>query len=524
MKIKFLGAVREVTGSMHLLSTDSDDVLLDFGLFQGRRKETAEKNRLLPFDPKRIRNMVLSHAHIDHSGRIPLLTRQGFTGQVICTRVTADACGYLLPDSARIQESDANYLNYKTARNALKRKSGGVGTVKGATKKGVSKQLKRDGHRLDTLRIKEVLESQHIPAIEPLYSEVDAVQALTHFASYPYRFPVEIGDGIDCTLYEAGHILGSALAMICVKDKAGKRTICYTGDIGRYNKPIIRDPAGTFPSEHRKVDLMIMESTYGARIHEPLSDLKPALKKILTDTAERGGTLIIPAFAYGRTQELLYVLHELYNEGEVSALPIFVDSPLASNITKVFGEHPEVYDDETHATFLEKGMNPFFFDKIHFVRSVEESMALNREEKPHIVISASGMCEAGRILHHLRHKIHNPRHTVLFVGFMAQHTLGRRILEKGTEYQAAGRIGPPPRVKILGKEYPLKAHVAKIGGFSAHADREEMLGFLKKADLSVKKIAVVHGEETQSLSFADFLNDRGYAAFVPKPGETIEVP
>jgi len=523
MKITFLGAVREVTGSMHLLTTETDEVLLDFGMFQGRRKETAEKNRQIPFDSRKISNMVLSHAHIDHSGRIPLLTRNGFTGRVICTRVTADACGYLLPDSARIQESDAGYLNYKAARQALQRNAKVAGTGKRTKKNDVSRILKHKGHRLNTDKINEVLQSHHIDGIQPLYTETDARQALSHFAAYPYRHPVDIGDGVDCTLYEAGHILGSALTMIHSGEKGKARTVCYTGDIGRFGKPIIRDPAGNFKPEHRNVDLMIMESTYGGRIHEPLLDLKPVLKEILLDTSRRGGTIIIPAFAYGRTQELLYVLHELYNEGEVPNLPIFVDSPLATSLTKVFGEHPEVYDDETHETFLEKGLNPFFFNKIHFVGSVEESMALNREEKPHIVISASGMCEAGRVLHHLRHKIHNPKHTVLIVGFMAQLTLGRRILEKGTAYEATGRTGSPPVVKILNKEYPLKAHVVKIGGFSAHADRQEMLEFLNKSNLTIKKIAVVHGEEEQSLAFAEYLSREGYSAFVPKPGEVFEL-
>jgi metallo-beta-lactamase family protein len=266
-----------------------------------------------------------------------------------------------------------------------------------------------------------------------------------------------------------------------------------------------------------------MESTYGNRVHEPLEDLKPMLKKIFTETFQRNGTVIIPAFAYGRTQELLYLIHELYDEGEVRQVPVFVDSPLATNITRVFGEHPEVYDKETHETFLKKGKNPFFFDKVRFVGSVEESMALNREEKPHIVIAASGMCEAGRVLHHLRHKIHNPRHTILIVGYMAQNTLGRRILDQGREYEKSGRKGSPPLLKFLNKTYPLKAHVEKLGGFSAHGDKNEMLRFLKESNLKIKKIAVVHGEEDQSLAFATHLQHEGFPAVVPHPGETIRI-
>jgi len=291
--------------------------------------------------------------------------------------------------------------------------------------------------------------------------------------------------------------------------------------IGRYDKPILRDPSKKFNGE--QVDLLLTESTYGNRFHEPVVDLKPRLQEVLTETFERGGTVIIPSFAYGRTQELLYVLHELYNEGAVQPVPVYVDSPLATNITKVFGEHPEVYDEETHETFLEKGQNPFTFSQMNFVGSVEESMALNRDETPHIVISASGMCEAGRVLHHLRHKIHNPKHTILVVGYMAQHTLGRRILELGTEYEESGRSGHPPLVKFLNKEYPLAARVVKIGGFSAHADRDEMTRFLKESGLSIKKIAVVHGEEDQSLAFAEHLKSEGYNAFVPTVGETVSI-
>jgi metallo-beta-lactamase family protein len=247
------------------------------------------------------------------------------------------------------------------------------------------------------------------------------------------------------------------------------------------------------------------------------------LKSVLSETVEQGGSVLIPSFAYGRTQELLYVIHELFDAKEVPAVPVYVDSPLATKITKVFAEHPEVYDAEAHKTFLAQGKNPFVFRQVQFVESVEASMALMREETPHIVISASGMCEAGRILHHLRHKIHNPKHTILIVGYMANHTLGRRILEQGTAYEASGRKGGPPIVKILNKEYPLEARVVKIGGFSAHGDRNEMLRFLKDSKLDIKRIAVVHGEEEQSLAFAEFLKNAGYEAMVPRVGETISV-
>jgi metallo-beta-lactamase family protein len=324
-----------------------------------------------------------------------------------------------------------------------------------------------------------------------------------------------------CTFYEAGHILGSAISVIRAKSEDRTYTIGYTGDIGRFDKPILRDPCLKFEDADRRLDLLIMESTYGDRFHEPVIDLKPRLQAVLQEAGERGGTILIPSFAFGRTQELLYVLHELYMENAVNKLPVYVDSPLATQITKVFGEHPEVYDQEAHATFLQSGRNPFRFEQIRFVQSVDESIALTRDEKPHIVISASGMCEAGRILHHLRYKIHNPNNTILIVGFMANHTLGRRILEQGEAYAAANRQGPTPEVKFMNKSYPLAARVVRIGGFSAHADRNELMQFLTRSNLEIKKIAVVHGEEEQSLAFAKHLNQNGFNALTPQPGESV---
>lgn len=523
MHITFHGAVREVTGSMHLLAVGDDRILLDCGMFQGRRKESAAKNRHFPLDARAITNLILSHAHIDHSGRIPLLTKNGFNGRIVCTRVTADACAYLLPDSAHIQESDALYLNYKALRAAMikQRGSGSGGKKKKHT--DPAKILKTAGHRLNAEKIDELIGTYRVDAVQPLYTAADAQHALSFFDGYPFYHPVTVGRDVTCTLYPAGHILGSAVCMITARENGRDMTLCYTGDIGRFDKPIIKDPARDFDPAHRNVDLMIMESTYGGRIHEPQKNLKPGLRDVLNETFDRGGSVIIPAFAYGRTQELLYVLHELYDSGEVPRVPVFVDSPLATNITRVFGEHPEVYDAETHAAFLEKGKNPFRFDQMQFVASVEDSMALNREKKPHIVIAASGMCEAGRVLHHLRHKIHNPKHTILIVGFMARHTLGRRILEKGSQYEADGRKGDAPVVRLLNKEYPLRARVRKLGGFSAHGDRNDMLRFLRDARLNVKQIALVHGEEDQCLAFADFLKQEGYAVCVPSAGEKVTI-
>jgi metallo-beta-lactamase family protein len=454
-----------------------------------------------------------------------LLAKHGFSGRIICTRATAAASEYLLRDSAHIQESDANYLNYKTARNALTGKDSSKSAKKSGNRKEkeARKMLKKNRHDLNLDAINDVIERHHLEKVEPLYSIADADEALKLFDGYPYRHPISIGKNLSCTFYDAGHILGSAFAMIHARQNGRDFKICFSGDIGRFDKPIIKDPTLDFDKEDQQIDLMIMESTYGDRLHEPVQDLKPQLQKVLAETHERGGTVIIPAFAYGRTQELLYTLHELYDERSVPRMPIYVDSPLATNITQVFAEHPEVYDQETHDAFLKKGKNPFSMDKIHFVGSVEESIALNHETKPHIVLSASGMCEAGRILHHLRYRIHNAQNTILMVGFQAQNTLGRRILDLGLEYEASGRKGAPPLVRFFNKEYPLKAHVVKLGGFSAHADKNEMLRFLKKSNLRIKKIALVHGEEDQILSFAEFLQKEGFSVVVPKRGESIEV-
>ncbi len=524
MYITFYGAVREVTGSMHLLSTENDKILLDCGMFQGRRKEAAEKNKVMPFDPSILTNMILSHAHIDHSGRIPVLTKKNFGGSIFCTSATADACSYLLPDSAKIQESDAQYLNYKTVKHAFaKMKTGNGDHLSKEDRRDIKKLLKKNGHRLNNEAIKLAIKKYSFKETIPLYTMKDADRALTCFEGVPYRSEVTIGENITGKFYEAGHILGSAVSIIKYRNKDQKKTVCYSGDLGRFDKPIIRDPALNFEEDDRDIDLLIMESTYGNREHEPVVDLKPRLKKVLNETIERGGSVLIPCFAYGRTQELLYVIHELYNEGSVPRVPVWIDSPLATNITKVFGEHPEVYDADTHTTFLENGKNPFYFAQVNFTQSVEDSINLTREQKPHIVISASGMCEAGRVLHHLRYKVHNPKNTILTVGYMAANTLGRKIEEEGLKYAEEGRKGEAPLLKFFNKEYPLKAHVEKIGGFSAHGDRNEMLRFLQESNLNIKKIAIVHGEEEQSLAFCDFLKGKGFEAVVPKFGETLSV-
>lgn len=526
MHVTFYGATREVTGSFHVLTTNYDRILFDCGMFQGRRREAAEKNKVLPVDPELITNMVLSHAHIDHSGRIPMLTQGNFNGRIYCSRATADACEFLLRDSAYIQENDASYLNYKSARNCLARMKKGLGERKVSKKeiKEISQSLKSGKHRLNDDLINGLMSEYGLERITPLYTMAAAEEALGYFEGIPYRMPVKIGKDTTCTLYEAGHILGSALSVIKIddKEKGVEKRVLYSGDIGRFDKPIIKDPNLDFAEEDKDIDLLIMESTYGDREHEPVKDMKPSLAKVINETYERGGSVIIPAFSYGRTQELLYFLHELYMSGDVPRLPVYVDSPLATKITKVFGEHPETYDEETHSTFLEKGKNPFNFKELKFVASVEESMELNRDQRSHIVLAGSGMCEGGRVLHHLRHKIHDEKNTMLIVGYMGKNTLGRRIQDLAEEYKADGFKGTPPTVRFYNKDYPLKAQVVTLGGFSAHGDKNECLRFLQESGLRIKKIALVHGEEDQTLSFADFLRDKGFDVQVPIKGESIE--
>lgn len=525
MDVTFYGAAGEVTGSMHLLNTGTDKILLDFGMFQGRRKESKEKNKVFPVNRSDITNMVLSHAHIDHSGRIPVLTGDGFSGRVITTRPTADALNYMLMDSGHIQESDAKYLNYKSLRSFLRQleQKKGKQNIPGKERRSIRKMLKKNAYDLDVEAIHRLQKQHELDIVTPLYTMEAARQSLSFIDGYPFQFPVTIGQDTTVKFYVAGHILGSAFSVITVKRPDKTFRLLYTGDVGRFGKPILKDPTLVFDEEDRDIDLFITESTYGDREHEPVEDLGTSLKKVLNETFERGGSVIIPSFAYGRTQELIYIIHQLYDNKEVPRRPIYVDSPLASNITKVFGEHPETYDRETHETFLEKGENPFHFDKIKFVQTVEESMKLTQDTSSHVIISASGMCEAGRILHHLRYKVHNPRNTVLLVGYMAEHTLGRRIEELGANRSQSGPKNDPPEIKILGKSYPLRAKVEKIGGFSAHGDKHELQKIITESNLRIKKIGIVHGEKTQSAALADQLQKKGFETIIPGPGDKISL-
>jgi len=527
MRVSFHGAVRQVTGSLHAVMSCGDLVCLDCGLFQGRRKQVREMNSVIPYAPELITSILLSHAHIDHCGRIPLFTRQeGFSGNIICTRATADACKYLLMDSAKIQESDSDYLNYKTVKHFLNELNNSNLHNNDLSNKEIKKlenELKSKPHRLNKIFINKLLKRFQLHRSRPLYTTADAENSEAFFHPTNCIRPVEVGKNMHATFYNAGHILGSAMIVLKTVENGKKKTVMYTGDIGRYDKPIIKDPSSHFNEEDRDIDLLIMESTYGDRLHEPVVDLKPLLQKVIQETYDRGGVIMIPAFAYGRTQEIIYYLHELYLEDAIPKMPVYVDSPLAVQITKVFGEHPETYDEDSHAIFLERGKNPFMFPEINYIQTVQESMDLNRSKEPHIVLAGSGMCEGGRILHHFRHRLEDERNTILVVGYMAQNTLGRRILELGKKHAEDNRKGEAPEIRMFGSSYQLKAEVKKLTGFSAHGDRDEMTRFLKESGLNIRKIAVVHGEEDQSRAFCGHLKSIGYNAFVPRQGETIEL-
>ncbi len=449
MQIQFHGAVRTVTGSQHLLSINGRKILLDCGLYQGSRKKSYERNQNLPFDASEIDVLVLSHAHIDHSGNIPNLVKNGFTGDIISTYATRDLCSIMLRDSAKIQHYDIEYLNKKRQK-------------------------------------------QNLPLVEPIYTMVDVVESLKYFIGLGYERPYNIMPGVTLTFYDAGHILGSAITVLDIEDEEEKRHIrlVFSGDLGRPDRPILRDP--TFIDG---ADVLIIESTYGNRLHAPLDEASDKLEAIINATCRRGGRVIVPSFAVGRTQELVYRLHKLVESRDISPdLPVFVDSPLAIDATGIYRLHPEAYDEEMAEFLLEDRHNdPFGFDMMVYTRTTQQSKELNFLREPAVIISASGMAEAGRILHHLKNNVEDPRNTILIVGWQAPNTLGRRIVER------------QPEIKIFGEPYQLKAEVATINGFSAHADRNELLEWVGHFEKRPSHTFIVHGEEEVSLSFAETL-------------------
>lgn len=469
MELTFHGAVRTVTGSQHLISVNEHKFLLDCGLYQGSRVSSYERNQNLPFDASEIDVLVLSHAHIDHSGNIPNLVKSGFHGDIVCTYATRDLCAIMLRDSAKIQSYDIEFLNKKRARN-------------------------------------------NRPLLEPIYEMKDAVESLKYFIGIGYERPYRLFPDVTLTFFDAGHILGSAITLLEIEDEETKQPVklIFSGDLGRPDRPILRDP--TFLDE---ADILIMESTYGNREHAPLDQASAKLEKIINTTCKRGGKVIVPAFAVGRTQELVYRLHQLVEVRDIPpTLPVYVDSPLAIDATGIYRLHPETYDEEVAAFLLgDRHQDPFGFDMMIYTRSTAQSKELNFLRDPAVIISASGMAEAGRILHHLKNNVEDPRNTILIVGWQAPHTLGRRLVEK------------QPHVKILGEQYAVKATVAKINGFSAHADRHELLEWAGNFSKRPHQTFIVHGEEEPSLAFADALQKQlGFSNVqVPELGQSFRL-
>lgn len=462
MRLRFTGAAREVTGSAHLLHAAGRTILLDCGLFQGRRSEVAEKNRRLPYAVDRIDAVVLSHAHIDHAGRLPFLVREGYRGVIHSTVATRDLCEVMLADSAHIQQKDADFL----AR-----------------------------HRK--------------PFIEPLYALADVSDTMTQMRPHRYHDRFEVVPGVTGRFTDAGHILGSASVELEWEEEGVTRRLGFSGDIGRAGLPIVRDPE---PPE--RLDWAIMESTYGDRDHASVDGARDDLARVVSETAARGGRILIPAFAVGRTQELLYDLNILWRAGRIPRIPVVIDSPLAHEATTVFRENTGDFD---RAEALVRQANGdgdvlFDFDLVRFTPDVEDSKAMMHQHGPMIVIAASGMCESGRILHHLAYSAGDPRTTILIVGFQAEHTLGRRIVER----QAT--------IRVLGDEIPLRARVEILNGYSAHADRGELERWLDTVRASsplLTDVFLVHGEARAQDALQARLAARGYHVQCPEPGASV---
>lgn len=468
MKLGFYGAARTVTGSMHLIETGDHRILLDCGLYQGHRAEAFQRNANLPFDAKTIRVVILSHAHIDHSGNLPTLVKNGFDGEVNCTTATRDLLMLMLRDSAQIQEQDAQYLNQKKSR-------------------------------------------QGQPPVQPLYTMEDAEKVLPHLVGRGYDRWFDLGGIGRVSMLDAGHILGSAITILELNDPAADSRhralrLGFTGDLGRRGSRLLRDPEIA-----QKLDYLIIESTYGDREHGPLEKSEDDLARIVRETAARGGKVIIPAFAVERTQEIVYTLHRKTDVGLVPALPIFVDSPLAINATDVFRMHLECLREGPREQLISH-QDPFGFGRLRYTPSVEESKQINSVKGAAVIISANGMCEAGRVLHHLKNNIEDERNTILFVGYQAENTLGRRIADGAK------------KVKIFGDEFNVRAQIQVADGFSAHADRNELLAWVASVKGNLKGVFVVHGEEQSALSFADALRSLGgFTVTVPQPNQVFEL-
>lgn len=454
-KLTFYGAARQVTGSMHILEANGKLILLDCGLFQGRRADTRKLNEFHPRHPSTIHAVVVSHAHTDHTGRIPMLVRDGFTGVIHATPATRDLMAVMLPDAAHIQAEDARWLNKRR-------------------------------------------KSKDEPEIEPLFNADHAVQSVRQIQASPYTRWFKVASGIHARFHDAGHMLGSAGIEIEITENGMKRTLFFTGDVGRWGTPILRDPT-PLPA----CDDLICECTYGGRTTAPVTEMKSILADVVRRTVDRGGRILVPAFAVGRTQSIVYYLRQLFVEGTLPRLPVYIDSPLAVNATEIFRLHPECYDQDAIG-FSAESNGLLDGPEIHYVRTADESKRVTRRRSPCIVIAGSGMCEAGRILHHLRNGIGQSKNTIVIVGFQAAHTLGRRLVER------------QEHVNIYGEKHKLNAEVVVLNGFSSHADSNELKTYLAPRLSAIKNLYLVHGEIDQALAFASVLHEAGR--------ETVHIP
>jgi len=465
MEIQFIGAAQTVTGSMHHIKTKQANFLLDCGLYQGKRKDAFEINRTFNFfNPEDIDFVILSHAHIDHAGNVPTLVKNGFHGKIYSTFATRDLSVIMLQDSAHIQEKDVQFVNKKRKRLGKK-------------------------------------------PFEPLYIPDDALKALELFVGLNYNQEYEIVPGIKLRFYDAGHILGSAIVTLTIKEDDQIINLAFSGDLGRPNLPILKDPEN-IPD----VDYFICESTYGGKTHESATNSEDALTAVISKAVNNKSKIIIPAFSVGRTQEIVYALHRIFENGKAVRIPVYVDSPLAVNATSVFRLHPECFDSET-AEFLVKNEDPFGFNRLTYITSVEESKKLNDVAGPCIIMSSSGMCEAGRILHHLANNIENPNNIVLMVGYSAENTLGRKLIEG------------EKKVNILGDEYNVNAEVIVLQSFSAHADANELINYTSKLDKKrLQNIFLVHGEIDQQEIYKNHLETAGFKNItIPKRGYAVKI-
>ncbi|MGM0442719.1 MAG: MBL fold metallo-hydrolase RNA specificity domain-containing protein [Fibrobacterota bacterium] len=464
MQLSFLGAAQTVTGSLYMIRVNDIRILIDCGLYQGKREDTYALNRTFEFDPAEIDHLILTHAHIDHTGNIPNLVRQGFHGTIHATYPTTQLCEVMLKDSAYIQEKDIQFVN-------------------------------------------KIRRKQNKKPFKPIYTIEDVEDALPLFRSHDYDERFSLTKGVEVTFRDAGHILGSAGILFEINEKGRPLRLGYSGDIGRPNIPLMHDP-----NKLRDLDYLIMESTYGGRLHTSFESTEEDIAEIVRTVAKEGGKLIIPAFAVGRTQLLLYILHKLYDNHRIPDIPIFVDSPMALHATKIFEEHSKLFDRETRRIYVRDDRSIFDFKNLRFVESVDESKSLNSIHYPHVIISASGMAEGGRILHHLRNNISHKRTTLLFVGYAARHTLARKIMEGDK------------KVKIFGLEHRVKCHIKRIESFSAHADRQELLQYLQHCPADkLQKLFLVHGEEEQIEMFRDAVQSQGYITEVPERGSDYSI-